>query len=146
MYVTYTNSTLVMGFSFQSSLEAIERLQPTTLELPHPAIVDLVDGDGIEVMVLLTATPRDAHQICALEHREMLRDCLARQMSLLAELAQRQFVLLEQAIEQAATRGIRERLEDGVHAPENMQALACMSIPAFSACRPVARTAPRRAA
>src|SRR5262252_8324631 len=87
MYVTYTNSTLVMRFSFQSSLEAIECSQSAAFELPHPPIVDLVNRDGIEVVVLLAPSPGDAHQVGVLQHGEMLRDRLARHVCLLAELS-----------------------------------------------------------
>src|SRR5215471_10569748 len=115
MYVTYTNSVLVMCLSLQPSLELVQRLETPPLELLHPQVVDLVDRHRIQVVVLLPSPPHDAHEIRLLQHAQMLRHRLPRHVHLLAQLAEREPAFGEQAVEQPAAAGIRECLEDRVH-------------------------------
>src|SRR5262245_18801667 len=94
----------------------MERLEPATLELLHPTVVDLVNGPGIEVMELLPPAPGRAHEVRFLEQPQVLGDGLPSHPHLLAELAEREPVRRVEPIEELPAAGIRERLEDLVHA------------------------------
>src|SRR5213078_4170970 len=134
-----------MALSLQLLPELVQRLHAPALELLHPAVVDLVDGHGVQEVELLAAPPRGADEVRLLELREVLRDGLAAHPHPLAELAQREPARLEQPVQQLAPAGIRECLEHRVHpfppAVFIMQAFTCMSSAKIST-RPAAR--PRR--
>src|SRR5262245_22411172 len=121
-----------MALSLQSLPELVERLQASALELLHPAVVDLVDGHGVQEVELLAASPRGADEVRLLEQRQVLRDRLPGHPHPLAELREREPARLVEAIEQLPPAGIRERSEHRVHPfllrPSIMQVLTCMSI------------------
>src|SRR5262245_220074 len=133
-----------MALSLQSLPELVERLQASALELLHPAVVDLVDGHGVQEVELLAASPRGADEVRLLEQRQVLRDRLPGHPHPLAGLAQREPARAVEAIEQLPPAGIRERSEHRVHPfllrPSIMQVLTCMSItkkpPRFCAAPP----------
>src|SRR5262252_7430828 len=120
-----------MVLSLQSLLELVQSPQAPALELLHPAVVDLVDGHGVQEVELLATAPRRADEVRLLEQREVLRDRLPGHVHPLAELAQREPARLEQAIEKLSPAGIRERFEHRIHPGLLlhliMQAFACMS-------------------
>src|SRR5262245_22241654 len=112
MYVTYTNSVLVIRFPLQLFLQPVERSQAATFEFLHPAVVDLVDGHRVQVVELLAPPPRRADETRLLEQREVLRHRLAAHVHLLAELAQREPAAREESVQELPPAGIRERPED----------------------------------
>src|SRR5260221_5649288 len=81
-------------------------------------------------MVLLAATLQRGDEIGALEDPQVLRDRLPGHAHLLAELAERLAAARVEPVEQFPPAGVRERLEDFVHAGGLgliMQVIACMS-------------------
>src|SRR5438309_2634155 len=135
----YTNSglaiSLLLGRSafvslcFQSLLELVERLQSPALVLADPALVDLVEGHGIEVVQLLAAAPDRDHEVGVLEQRQMLGHCLTRHVQVLAQLAQGLAVVAVQPIQELPTAWISQCPEDlvRVHARYNRQPTGCLS-------------------
>jgi len=104
-----------MTFSLQLLPELLERLQARALELLHPAVVDLVDGHGVQEVQLLAPPPHGADEVRVLEQRQVLRDGLPAHVHLLAELAEREAGAREQAVQELPPSGICERLEHRVH-------------------------------
>ena len=81
-----------------------------------PAIVDLADRDGVEVVELGTARPFGDDQVRLLEHVQVLHDAEARHVGQhLAELVERLAVAAAQRVEQGASPFVGQRLEDLVH-------------------------------
>src|SRR5215470_19253667 len=105
-----------MSLSFDAFLELVERLEAAPLELPDPAVVDLVNRNRVEVVELLAPAPRRRDEARVFEHVEVLRHGLPRHVHPVAELGQRETVAREHAIEQLPPPRIRERFEDLVHA------------------------------
>ena len=82
-----------------------------------PAIVDLADRDGVEVVELGTAGPFGHDQARLLEHVKMLHDAEAGHVGQhLAQLVECLAVAASQRVEQGASPLVRKRLEDLVHA------------------------------
>src|SRR6266536_164030 len=77
--MTYTVLAVVSAIDlpFQISLELAEREQARAFVFADPAVGDLVDGDGIEVVQLLAPAPECRHEIRFLQNSEMLGDRLA---------------------------------------------------------------------
>ena len=80
-----------------------------------PALADLVDGRGVEVVQLLATAPHRRHQVRRFEHREMLADRLPGHVEPLAELGQVLTAAIVQAVEHPPPARIGERLEHRVH-------------------------------
>jgi len=107
-----------MGFGwgiFEMLLEVAESLQTVTLVLADPALVDVVNRDGVEEVELFATVPDGGDEVGVLEEIEVLGHGLARHVEVLAEGGEGLAVVLVQQIEQLATAGIGQGFENGVH-------------------------------
>jgi hypothetical protein len=96
-------------------LEIDHRGRPRLGELRDPAIVDLADRHGVQVVVLLTSDLAPRHEVRGFEDGQMLHDAEPRQLGDRgAQLAQRESVLLDETIEETASSGLGERPKDTV--------------------------------
>ena len=102
-------------------------LQAMALVLADPALVDVVEGDGVEVVQLFAAVPDDGDEVGVLEQVEMLGHGLAGHVEVRAEAGQRLPAALVEQVEQLATAGIGERFENFIHDVGNIgnQMVAC---------------------
>src|SRR6185437_6838350 len=95
----------------QVFLQLAERPQLRPLVFAYPAIGDLVDRDGVEIVPLLAPVSLRRDEVGCLEDREMLRHRLPRHVGPLAKLAQGLSVAGTEPVEQAPPRRIGEGLE-----------------------------------
>src|SRR6185369_14955125 len=98
----------------QSFLERGERAYAVAVELADPAVVEGVDGRGIEKVQLLAAAPEGDDEVRHLEEREVLGHRLAGHRQLLAQLGERLAGVGVQPIEERAARRVGERFPDDV--------------------------------
>src|SRR6266542_6794675 len=127
--MTYTVLAVVSAIDlpFQISLELAEREQARAFVFADPAVGDLVDGDGIEVVQLLAPAPECRHEIRFLQDSEMLSDRLAGHVAAFAKLGQCLPVAGTQAVQQLPPDRIGKRPENRVHAHgHNMQPFSCL--------------------
>lgn len=96
-------------------LEVAERLQAVPLVLADPALVDFVDGDGVEVVELFAAVPDGGDEVGVLEEVQVLGHGLTGHVEVLAEGGEGLAVVLMQQVEQLAAAGIGQGFENGVH-------------------------------
>jgi hypothetical protein len=96
-------------------LQVMERLHPVALVLADPALVNLIDRHGIEVMQLFTPPPHRGNEVGPFEHSEVLGHGLPRHVQMFAELAQRLPVGLVQPVQKLPAGGIGESFEHFVH-------------------------------
>ncbi len=80
-----------------------------------PALVNLVDRNGIEEMQLLASVPDDGEKVGGFEDFEMLGHGLAGHGEMGAEFGKRSPIGLVQLIEELAAAGIGEGFEHVVH-------------------------------
>lgn len=104
-------------------------LQTVTLVFADPALVDFVDGDGVEVVQLLAAVPDDSDEVGALQQVQVLGHGLAGHVEVLAKGGQRLPVVLVEQVEQFAAAGIGQGFEYFVHVDGNIgnQMVACQT-------------------
>ena len=96
-------------------LQGAESLQAVTLVFADPALVDFVDGDGVEVVELFAAVPDGGDEVGVLEEIEVLGHGLPGHVEVLAEGGEGLAVVLVQQIEQLAAAGIGQSFENVVH-------------------------------
>jgi len=78
--------------------------------------VDLSDGDGVEVVELLSADLLGRDEVRRFEHAEVLHHTEARQVGQArAQLAQALAVALEQRVEQRPPAAVGHRSKDEIH-------------------------------
>ena len=78
--------------------------------------MDLADRHGVEVVVLLAADLAPRHEVSGFEHCEVLHHSEPGELGdRSAQLAQREPVLLDEAIEKTPARGLGERSKHVVH-------------------------------
>jgi hypothetical protein len=103
-----------------------------------PALGDVVEGRGVEVVELLPAATHGCHEVGRLEDGEMLAYRLPGHVESRAELAQRLAVPLVEAVQQQPPARVGQCPEGVVHAvvligshlaAYNMQPVSCMSRP-----------------
>jgi hypothetical protein len=98
------------------------RGDPRLGELRDPAVVDLTDGHGIQVVMLLpTAAPHN-DESGFLQHRKVLHHAKSSHVGeRTGQRSQREPVVGEQSIEQAATSSVSQRPEHHVivHVKDN---------------------------
>jgi hypothetical protein len=80
----------------------------------NPAVGNLMQRNGIQVVQLEPSSSHAADEIGRLEHREVLAHRLARHFEVLAQLPERLPVVLAQPVEQQPTAGVGQRLEHQV--------------------------------
>ena len=119
-----------MGFGcgvFEMLLEVAESLQAVALVLADPALVDFVDGDGVEEVELFPAVPDGGDEVGVLEEVEVLCHRLAGHVEVLAEGGEGLAVVLMQQVEQLAAAGIGQGFKNGVHNRKTIgnQMVAC---------------------
>ena len=85
-------------------------------------------------MELLAATPHGDHQVGGFQQPQVLGDCLAAHVEMLAKFAQGLTVINPQNIQQLSAAGIGERLKNPVllHGDDDMEPNGCMSRGDFS--------------
>jgi hypothetical protein len=107
-----------MGFGcgvFEMFREVAEGLQTVALVFADPALVDFVNGDGIEVVELFAAVPDGGDEVGVLEEVEVLGHGLAGHVEVLAEGGEGLTVVFVQQVEQLAAAGIGQGFENVVH-------------------------------
>ena len=92
-----------------------ERLDAPPVVLVDPALFDLVDRRGVEVVQLLATAANGGDEVRGLQHREVLADRLPRHVEAGAQLHEVLPAARVQAVEHAAPTRIGQRLEDCVH-------------------------------
>src|SRR4030042_2665657 len=124
-----------MMVSFQPLLEVPQGVQVLPLELLDPTLVDLVNGDRVEVVQFFAPPANRRNQVGVLQSPEVLRDRLAGHVEVRAELPQRLAALRSKTVEQTPPCRIGECLEHlvHVHAKHDMLENTCMSTPAANA-------------
>ncbi len=108
-------------------LEVAEGLQAVALVFADPALVDFVDGNGVEVVELFAAVPDGGDEVGVLEEVQVLGDGLTAHVEVLAEGGEGLAVVLMQQVEQLAAAGIGQGFEHVVHdvATIGNQMVAC---------------------
>ena len=96
-------------------LQIAQGLELGPLVLADPALVNFVDGNGIEVVELFAAVPDHGEEVGVFEDFEVLGHGLARHVEVGAEVAERAPVGLVQLIEKLSAAGIGERFENFIH-------------------------------
>src|SRR6266516_5518024 len=127
--MTYTVLAVVSAIDlpFQISLELAEREQARAFVFADPAVGDLVDGDGIEVVQLLAPAPECRHEIRFLQNSEMLGDRLAGHVAVFAKLGQRLPVAGTQAVRNCRlTESASARKTASMPMQANMQPFGCL--------------------
>ena len=81
----------------------------------HPTVHQLLQGKGIEVVMLEPAAPCGGHEMGVLEHLEMLHHSEPAHVELLLQFGQRLSVLRAEAVHQRAAGRVVEGFEDRVH-------------------------------
>jgi len=119
-----------MGFGcgvFEMLLEVAEGLQAVALVFADPALVDFVDGDGVEVVELFAAVPDGGDEIGVLEEVQVLGNSLTAHIEVLAESGESLAVVFVQQVEQLAAAGIGQGFEHVVHDGDKLgnQMVAC---------------------
>src|SRR6266536_2009092 len=116
--MTYTVLSVVSAIDlpFQISLELAERAQARALVFADPAVGDVVDGNGIEVVQLLAPAPECRHEIRFLQNSEMFGYRLAGHAVPFAKLGQCLPVAGTQAVQQLPPDRIGKRPENRIHA------------------------------
>ena len=99
----------------QCRLEIGQGLGPGPVVAVDPAVGDVVDGGGVEVVQLLPPLPQCRDQPGRLEDGQVLGHRLAGHAHALAELGEGEAAVLVQPIEQASPGGVAERPEDRIH-------------------------------
>lgn len=88
---------------------------PETAVLTRPAIVDELDRDGVVIEApRATVSPRD-DQFALLELPQVVHDADAGRVEVRGELADRAPRIRLDEVQDAAARGVPERVEDGCH-------------------------------
>ncbi len=75
--------------SFGSFFEVTQCVQVLPFVFLNPTLVDLVDGDGVEIVQFLAPTADRRNEVGVLQAPEVLRDRLARHVEMRAEFPQR---------------------------------------------------------
>lgn len=96
-------------------LEVAESLQTVTLVLADPALVDFVNGDGVEEVELFPTVPDGGDEVGVLKEIEVLGHGLAGHVEVLAEGGEGLAVVLMQQVQQLAAAGIGQGFENGIH-------------------------------
>ena len=100
----------------QLRLDGRERTGDRLGELAGPPVVDETDGHRIEEVALLATDALCRHEPGFLEDAEMLHDPEARHAGqVLAQLAERLAIALEEPVEQHSPTGVGERPEHRGH-------------------------------
>jgi hypothetical protein len=100
---------------FEMLLEVAESLEAVAFVFADPAFVDVVDGDGVEVVELFAAVPDGGDEVGVLEEAEVLGDGLAGHVEVRAEGGEGLAVVLVEKVEELAAAGVGEGFEDVVH-------------------------------
>ena len=90
-------------------------VKPIIFERLNPAVGNLMQRNGIQVVQLEPSTPHAADQVGRLEHREVLAHRLACHFEVLAQLTERLAVVLAKPIQQQPPAGIRQCSKDLIH-------------------------------
>ena len=93
-------------------LEVAQCAEPAALELADPALVDFVQGYGVQVMELFTTLPDDGDEVCVLELLQVLRHRLASHVHVPTECRERLAILPMKQVEETSAGRVSERLED----------------------------------
>ena len=96
-------------------LEVAEGLQAVALVLADPALVDFVDGDGVEEVELFAAVPDGGDEVGLLEKIEVLGHGLPGHVEVLAQGGEGLAVVLMKQVQQFAAAGIGQGFEHGIH-------------------------------
>ncbi|MCY1561545.1 hypothetical protein D9M68_988120 [compost metagenome] len=86
--------------------------QAGALELSDPALVNLVQRHGVQVVQLFPALPDDGDEVGRFELLQVLRHGLAGHVHVLTQGRERLAVVLVQQIQQAPATRVGQRFED----------------------------------
>ena len=109
--------------------ETVHRRNPLMSELTDPALVDLLNWLGIELMQLLSPPPRRNHQPRFFQQRQVSGNALSTHGKSFAQFIECLPIIFKQAIQQLAPRGISERFENKIEISchyDIMQLNSCM--------------------
>jgi len=95
--------------------EVRERVDPLLLVAVDPALGDVVDRSGVQVVQLLAPPPHRGHEVGRLEQGKVLAHGLTGHVHVRAQLAQRLAIAGVQAVEQPPAARVRQRPEYPVH-------------------------------
>jgi hypothetical protein len=88
-----------------------EEAEASSLVLADPAIGNLVNGYGVEVVQFFAAAAERSDKAGFFQNAQVFRNSLARHLEILAEIAQGLSVFRVKAIEQEAAAGVGQRFE-----------------------------------
>ncbi len=91
-----------------------KRLEVRLFELGNPALVDLLQRYRIEEVQLFAAAPPGGDQVCRLQQLEVLRHALPRHIQVFAKLVEVAPVVRVQQVQELASAGISQGLEQRV--------------------------------
>ncbi len=91
------------------------------LVFSNPALADLLNRHGIQVVAFLSPMPNDYHQSCLLQQRQMLGDRLTCHFEVLAQFIQRQSIVLVKPVKQMPAARISQRFENDIQRNKLMQ-------------------------
>lgn len=98
----------------QLLFEIIHRLNPLMGELTDPPLVDLLNRLGIEVVQLFSPPPRRNHQPRFFKLRQVPGNPLTTHGKPFAQLIESLPIMIKQAIQKLAPRGISEGLKNKI--------------------------------
>ena len=96
-------------------LQIAEGLQTVALVLADPALVDFVDGDGIEVVEFFAAVPDHGDEVGAFQQVQVLGHGLAGHRQVRAEPGKGLAVFLVEQVEKFSPSPVSEGFEDLIH-------------------------------
>ena len=114
------------GPVLQCRLEIGQGFGPRPVVVVDPAVRDVVDGCGVEVVELLPPPAQRGDEAGRLEHAEVLGHRLTGHPHPGAELGEREAVVLVEPIEQPAPGGIAQGPEDRIHVLHHVSAWSVM--------------------
>ena len=104
------------GFGlFETFFQIAKGLEAVAFVFVNPALADLVQRHGIEIMQFLASVPDGSDEVGGFEQAQVLGDGLARHVEMTAKRAERLAVVLAQCIEQLAPAGVRQGFKYCIH-------------------------------
>jgi hypothetical protein len=107
-------SMLGVFLVFEVFLQIAEDLEARALKFADPALVNLMERDGIEVMQFLATMPDSGDEVGLFKDHEVLGDGLAGHVEVFAEIAESAAIVPVEDIEQLSPTGVGERFEHRV--------------------------------
>jgi hypothetical protein len=107
-----------LSFAFQSISQFVQSPQVAALVFPDPSFPDCVNGDWVQVMLLVAPAFERRHQVGPFQDAEVLAHRLARHLQARAQLVETLPVFSKQAVQKPAPPGMSQRFKDCVSVHE----------------------------